>query len=164
MTYLPASIYTVTDIRTVRTAAIGKTADDRGITYLITGGRDPMVVYLTGDRAGRGYSMKNAGSEPFLAVFDVEFEVDPSSAYRPAYVEQPAGALLLSDKSTGINVLTGGGEGFDHLTEVYLDDPLDGSKVPGVGRFGFTRWRAVKRVGSEVHEIVSFEATRKADL
>ena len=163
MTYHPTSIYKVMDPRLVKQVAIGRPRADRDGVYLFTGGANPLIVHLTGDYAGQSGDIAGMSADPFLIVDDIEFEVDPETMFRPAFVQQPVGALLISDRGNAINVMTRSRQGGHSLTAVYLND-LGDEEDEMAGFYGFKNWRAIRRVGDQKIELVSFQSTQLQDL
>lgn len=163
MTYLPTELLTVVDACNIKSVAIGRTADEISPWYLFTGGIHPMIVHLTGEYAGKGFELNSFNSKPMLLFDEVEFEVDRNSLFRSAAIQEPIGALLLSGLATGIIVQRTDRTGFSEAITVYFNDPHDGSCSSNIEEFGFKNWRAVKRFGDQIFEVLKYQSTEMAD-
>lgn len=119
-----------------------------------------MMVFLTGDQAGRGYEAKRFRAIELVITEQVEFEVDSSSAEPAALVDQPVGGLIFSSSGkVGMVVKRKDGMGFDDTIKVFFDDP--DPEEPDVGtQIYYTKWRAITRDGDE--KTVLFESTTVA--
>jgi hypothetical protein len=129
---------------------------------LVTGAVPSFVCFLTGDHVGSGFEKTKARNWSGLAVEGIRFEVDLRSKFRPAYIEQPLGAIILGSQGLEVIISFTGGRGFAEATRVAL---TEGS--PGTAEdleVGFTRWRAVIGQGVEAREIFKFESTKTANF
>lgn len=160
MPYLPADLFHFCSLQDAKGPAIFFAKDGREITYLKTGGAEPMVLMMDGDRVGHGIEARKWRGNGY-AIEGIEFEVDPASQHRPGFVERPLGALILGPSGIRVTIAVKDGHGFDEA----LDFPMvetDGGRDDALDR-GFVKWRAIIRRGEEKIEVLKFEATTKAD-
>lgn len=162
MPYIPTSFFRFGVASGVKTLAyfVAKGGSEG---FLLTGGPEPLIMYLQGDRAGWAFPTMNMQSASGLIYEDIEIEVEPSTIYQPAYVEEPVGALIVTDTSMGINYLRQSRHSFTELGIAYLSDDRTDTSPTDNGSIGFKGWRIVKHVEDRTIELFKFEATKVAD-
>lgn len=92
----------------------------------------------------------------------MSFEVDRTSAFRPAVIDQPLGALIRCGIELQVYVGTKNGHGFSEATRATLVSDLAASSADT--EVGFTRWRAVVDEGPHRITVYTYEATKTASL
>jgi hypothetical protein len=154
MTYTPTTAFQVAILREVGSTAIALHAGTRDSSYLLTGAPQPMAIRLNGDMEGSAFDLVNAGNGEGMVFKDISLEVDVSSSFRPALVEQPLGAFVIATARSG--------SGFnDARTHPIGEATPRPSNAP---ELGFTKWRAVQMRGGERFEIFAYEATKLGDF
>ncbi|PZU09943.1 MAG: hypothetical protein DI606_13420 [Sphingobium sp.] len=162
MAFFPAQLFTVKPCSEVREIALAKEIRDDSDLLLLTGDTSHLGIVLTGSYAGRGYGMADIRSDAHLICEGVEFEVDLDSAFQPAFIRQPAGALNLSASGLSISFIKKDGHGFDKLMLSKFGEQ-NGSTTTKDDSVGFTSWRLIKRVGDQVYPLFEFKAAKVAD-
>lgn len=129
---------------------------------LVTGGDPGLAFFLDGPHAGASMQLDNSGNFKGLIVEDVRFEVDLSSEFRPALVDQPIGAIVRTQRGLEIMVVQRNGHGFDDMIRVSLDGSPDGADRDI--EVGYSRWKAFIGEGVGAREIYAFELARKGNF
>jgi hypothetical protein len=111
---------------------------------------------------GSAFEKATAKNWSGLAVEGVRFEVDESSKFKPAYVDQPVGSIIRVSGGLEVIVMMKGLHGFDEAQRVALSDGL--RSTADDMEVGFTRWRAMLGHGTDAQEIFKFEATKTANF
>ncbi|WP_156348859.1 hypothetical protein [Sphingomonas sp. Leaf230] len=162
MPYMQTGSFVIKTIRVISISAIVLQVGARKNSYLVTGASPSMVVRLDGDTEGSAFELANAGNVSGLSFEEILFEVDLDSSFQPAMVEQPLGALVMHDGGMYIIATTRSQHGFEDAALFPIGKAT--ARPSGAAEVGFTKWRAVKVLGSERVEILKFEATKKADF
>jgi hypothetical protein len=163
MNYMPIEILSPVKLSDVQGPALvlpGNSA--RGEAFLVTGADPSFACFLTGDHVGSGFEKASARNWSGLAVEGIRFEVDAQSKFRPAYIDQPLGAIIRGSQGLELIISLAGGRGFAEATRVALTEGIPGTAEDL--EVGFTRWRAVIGQGVEAREIFKFEATKTANF
>ncbi|HEY0028727.1 MAG TPA: hypothetical protein VGC35_12730 [Allosphingosinicella sp.] len=136
--------------------------DTRASAFLVTEADPAIVCFITGDYVGSAFEKATAKNWSGLAVEGVRFEVDESSKFKPAYVDQPVGSIIRVSGGLEVIVMMKGLHGFDEAQRVALSDGL--RSTADDMEVGFTRWRAMLGHGTDAQEIFKFEATKTANF
>ena len=161
MDYLPAKLLRPSKLDEVSGPAIVLPDPGREETFLVTGEERPYVCFLKGSHIGEGFLKEKAARWGGMAVEGVSFEVDLSSAFKPAVIDQPLGALIRAGTELIILVGTTDHHGFKEATRVTLLSGLPDTSANT--EVGFKKWRAV--IGEEPNRLVvlDYEAARTAN-
>lgn len=130
---------------------------------LLTGGAAPLAVILTGAHAGQAFDLANLRSGLNLVCEDIEIVVDPATLFRPAYVQEPIGAIHLANGITAISCLIKDRYGFKSVQLVRFNAPQIGEPDDMGETIGFKSWRIVKRFKDEVVALLDFDSTLTGD-
>lgn len=130
--------------------------------FLVTGGEHSHVCFIDGKYAGDGFLKEKAGRWTGLAIEQVRFEVETSSAFKPALIDQPLGALIRADTELFIIVGTKDVHGFEEATRVPILGQLPASSANC--EVGYRQWRAVVGEGATSITVFTFQATRTANV
>ena len=161
MDYLPVHLLRPATLDQVTGPAIVLPEPGREDAFLVTGGERPYVCFIAGSYTGDGFLKEKAGSWSGVAIEDVNFQVDASSAFKPAVIDQPLGALIRVGAELQMFVGTTDRHGFKEAARVTLlaDLPVSSDNV----EVGFTRWRAVVGEGTSRVVVFSYEASKTAN-
>ena len=162
MDYFPAHLLRPAKLNEVSGPAIVLPEPGRNDGFLVTGGDRPYICFIEGAYVGDGFLKEKAARWSGMAIEDVRFEVDPASAFRPALIDQPLGALIRSGKELQVLVGTKDRHGFSEATRATLLDDLVATSADR--EVGFTKWRAVHDDGPHRISVFTFEATKTADV
>lgn len=126
--------------------------DGLGLLQLLGRNRQDLLVFKTGETSPRGvvissdhqFALVDSSKEPSVdgvLLNDIDFEVDPASAFDAKHLYSPYGALVRADDKLAIisRALDGYGMGFSE--EVLLRDGL--RALSNGLRVGFYSWRIV---------------------
>jgi hypothetical protein len=162
MDYLPARLLRPAKLSEVSGPAIVLPDPGRDDAFLVTGGDQPYVCFIEGNYVGDGFLKREAARWSGIAIEGVNFEVDRTSAFQPALIDQPLGALIRS--GTELQVFVGAKEryGFREATRAALAADLPASSDNS--EMGFTRWRAVIHDGLRQISVFTYEATKTANV
>lgn len=156
MTFYPTSICKVLNPEDVAGVAIGLRKGSVADAYLFTGGTEQKIIYLTGAHIGSCYPVSGAQAESFLIFEGIDFEIDGSSAFDPAKVHSPAGAMHVAGTAVGIMSTTFGTNRSQKDGAIAIGD---GSPMPEDGPVvAFKAWRALKHVGDQSVTVFEFIA------
>jgi hypothetical protein len=161
MNYVPAELMRPAKLKDVVGPAIVLPEPGREDAFLVTGGERPYVCFIGGRYAGDGFLQEKASRWSGLAIEPVRFEVDPSSAFKPALIEQPLVALIRA----GTEILIFFGSTDTHGFKDAMKVPVFGqlSVASADAEVGFRRWRAVVGEGANSIAVFTFEATKTAN-
>jgi len=162
MDYVPAHLLRPARLDEVTGPAIVLPEPGREDAFLVTGGEQPYVCFIGGRHTGDGFLKEKAARWSGLAIEGVAFEVDADSAFRPAVIDQPLGAVIRAGTELQVYVGTTEGHGFKEATPVTLLGDLSASTSPI--EVGFKKWRAVVGEGTNRLIVFEFEATKTANI
>lgn len=162
MDYMPAALLRPTRVSDAQGPAVVLPFAQHSEAMLVTGGGPAHSCFLSGPYTGHGFLKEKAARWNGLAIEGVEFEVDLSSQFQPALIDQPLGAIIRTSGRLELIVAMKAGHGFDEAHRVALDEgaPPSADSLEA----GFTRWRAVIRQGSDQIQVFAFEATATASM
>lgn len=158
MAFLPSTIGKIADLKGVRTVAFARLLRGTGQSVLVTGGSEPHLVFLEGDRRGKGFPLKNIDSEDALIIEGVEFECDWNSTFEPALVDQPIGAFKIARDFYGLSIEGVDGHGFPVLKDIDLGDSDVLRRDPLAGKTGYMRWKISKKWDDQKIALLTFES------
>jgi hypothetical protein len=159
MPFYATSIYKIALASSITKVAIGKRLGYNDTTrFLFTGGAEPLMMPLSGDRQGNAFKLDQAGSASYLVVEDPEFEVDSDSLFKSAHVDEPLGALLVTDVGIAVTANVKTGSWPSEVVDVYFDDDGREARSPTLERACFKKWRAVRRLQDQIVLIAEFES------
>jgi len=162
MAFLPSTIAKIADIKGVRNVAFVRLLKHSNLSVLLTGGSEPHIVFLDGDRKGKGFPLENVDPEDALIIEGIEFECDWDTMYQPALVDQPVGAFKIARDFYGLAVEGVDGHGFPVIKDIDLGHTDVLRRDPLAGNTGFKTWRISKTVGDRKIDLFRFETTRTA--
>lgn len=160
MDYIPTHLFTPSPLSQVKGPAIFWPARKDAEPWLVTGEQDPMVVALSSGISGRCVRVADWRVVGH-SVQGVQFEVDPSSRYKPAFVDEPVGGLILGASGLRISTIFESANGFSDLRDFPVH--ADASTAASDTDVGFTRWRAYIFEGIRRIDLLSFEVSRKGE-
>lgn len=161
MKYIPAEVIRPSNLKEVAGPAIVFAEPGRDDVFLVTGVDPRYACFIGGTYAGDGFRQDQAARWSGLAIEGVRFELDPSSAFKPAFVQQPLGALIRTGSELQIFVGTKDSHGFNDGICVPVVDQLPPSSSDT--EIGFRKWRALIGEGPNMITVFDFEANRTAD-
>lgn len=161
MDYFPAELMRPVKLSEVIGPAIVLPEPGRDDAFLVTGGDQPYVCFIQGRYVGDGFRKEQASRWSGTAIEGVSFEVDSTSAFKPAFIDQPLGSLV----RTGTELLVILGEKQNGLSEAIRATLLrDLPASSANSEIGFTKWRAILGNGPSRICVFKYEATRTANL
>lgn len=160
MVYIPVDRIRVAALSQVKGPALFWTTRPGRDPMLVTAEADSMFIIVSGDdllRSGRIADLRLNG----YVVEGLQFELDQTSQFLPAYVDEPLGAIIIGPAGVRISTVFRDRNGFDEVR----DFPLLGELKAGDQSqdVGFTRWRAVIGEGSARITVLEFESTKKGN-
>jgi hypothetical protein len=162
MNYLPARLVRPAKLSEVAGPAIVLPNPGREEAFLVTGGEQPYVCFVTGSYIGNGFPKEKAARWSGLAIEGVGFELDVTSAFRPAFIDQPLGALIRAKDELLMYVGTPSGHGFEEAIRVEVQTGFPSSSTEA--EVGFTKWRATVGEGASRLVVFEFDAAKKANV
>jgi hypothetical protein len=162
MTYLPAANVRFEDLTAVKGLALARPLGGSDAYLLLTGDETGHAFFMSGDSKGRGYPASEFRAEYAMIIEGVEIELDLDSSFRPAYVDQPVGAMRMIEGRIGLGFLSRGDGWNDRIQHVGINGCDIKTERQTEEAIGFSRWRVVKAQGSERIVIATFEADEKA--
>jgi len=162
MNYVPADLIRPVRLNEVAGPAIVLPEPGRDEAFLVTTGEQPYVCFINGTYVGDGFPMANAARWKGLAIEAVRFEVDQTSLFEPALIEQPLGALIRAGTDLSILIGIKDAHGFNDVTRVPVVCGLPASSADS--EVGFRKWRAVAGDVSNPFVVFGFEATKTRNM
>lgn len=129
---------------------------------LVTGGDHSIAFFLDGPHTGASMALENAGNFKGVIIEGIRFEVDLTSEFQPALVDQPIGGIIRTQRGLEIMALQRNGHGFEDVVRVSLDGSPNGADRDV--EVGYSRWKAFVGDDATTREVFAYESVRKGNF
>jgi hypothetical protein len=154
----------------LQSTTFGKLSDAPGFSFFraaSAGGEqflvgDTHVIQVSGERAGTAIQKNQADRRIGFIHTEIELEVQSTSMFEPAHVQQPVGALIVTEVGVEVLGVASNAHGWRGLTHFVVVGKQRTEHA--IKEVGYSSWRIVRSRGNDREVLTEYTSAEMGDV